>query len=176
MDNFWYNNCYCFDYRKKGEIMAKGYGFEFKIQEIVSLLLILIAFVLVLPYVLKQLLKNTYSAALEPVAAIIAPVQNAGAWTGNNVLTPVIRSIGQAVAPEGWKITVGDTTYGDFAKAPSQAAYGQALQDAKTDLYYGRGTRDIGGFLYVDKIIEGRNTRFILQADGKTVAPVSMPP
>lgn len=156
--------------------MAKGYGFEFKIQEIVSLLLIIIAFVLVLPYILKQLLKNTYSAALEPVAAIIAPVKDAGTWTGNNVLTPVIRSIGQAVAPDGWKITVGDTTYGDFAAPPTKTAYDLVFQEAKTDLYYGKGTRGTDGFFYIDKIIEGRTTRFILQADGKTVAPVSMPP
>lgn len=156
--------------------MAKGYGFEINPKELLLLLAVVVGFVLVLPYIIKQLFKNTISAAIEPLNTIIQPAKAAGVFVGNNVITPIVRDIGQVVAPDGWKIVIGDTTYGDFAAPPPKSAYDQALQDAKLTLYAGQGTRGADGLFYVDKVIANRTTRFILMMDGLTVAPQSLPP
>lgn len=156
--------------------MAKGYGFEINPKELLLLLAVIVGFVLVLPYILKQLFKNTISAAIEPITTILQPAKDAGVFVGNNVITPIVRNVGQIVAPDGWKVQIGDITYGDFAASPTQSAYDLALQEAKITLYAGQGTRGADGLFYVDKVIERRTTRFILMMDGLTVAPQSLPP
>ena len=160
--------------------MVQGYGVKANMQELFFMLLMIIGFILLIPYILKQLIKSSVTEGAnlikEGVTEAVAVVKAPAVDFGNNVVTPLVSTILQNTYPDGMKVNVLGVTYGSFATPPDPILYDIGLQYAQQTLRAGGGIIGADGFRYVDREIDGRITRYVLQADGFTVAPMSLSP